>query len=474
MALHLKIISENRDLVDDDEERVFNETGGTIGRSLKNDWILPDPDRYVSGRHATIDFKGGIYYLLDHSSNGVYINDEVEPIGNGTPRRLFNGDHVRMGDFEFAVTIDAGESLDAPLDPDASMKSAAPDHMQQFVDEDSNHTHVELLDAEEITGDAAFQNAVFGNRSESQRPPAEKGRAANDEQSTSSSEPSRPTPTPTPDSTDELFEAFVKGLCIDTSEIHASANRAEIMETAGATMRELIFGVVSMLTSRTNLKNSFSLDQTTLLPRHNNPLKFSRNTDDLLMQLLLGSEGDYLAASDAVREVFQDLLDHQNALLDAMNTAFVEFAERFDPNELTDNFDRTMKRVPPFSFLKQSRYWNLYRELYPIMTEKGGGRFPQMFGEDFVRAYERQIVEYRRHDREAAAKNSKPIPAIDPGLAATQKLDRSDPERPDRGQSTRARPSPSDGVESAARQPAAEEQTHEKTIEIRPLSNLKS
>jgi len=471
MALHLKIISENRDLVDDDAERVFNETGGTIGRSLKNDWILPDPDRYVSGRHATIDFKGGIYYLLDHSSNGVYINDEVEPIGKGTPRRLFNGDHVRMGDFEFAVTVDSGESLDAPLDPDASLKTAAPDHMRQLVDEDSHHTHVELLDAEEITGDAAFQNAVFGNRPESQRPSAEKGHAANDEQSASSRKPSRSTSTP--DSNNELFDAFVKGLCIDASEIHASANRAEIMETAGGTMRELVFGVVSLLTSRTNLKNSFSLDQTTLLPRHNNPLKFSRNTDDLLMQLLLGSEGDYLCPGDAVREVFQDLLDHQNAFLDAMNTTFVEFADRFDPNELTNNFDRTMKGFLPFSFLKQSRYWTLYRELYPIMTEKGGGRFPQMFGEDFVRAYERQIVEYRRHDREATAKNSKPTPAIDPGLAATQKLDRSDPERPDSGQSTRARPGPSDAVESAARQSPAEP-PHEKTVEIQPLSNLKS
>ena len=111
MPLQLKIVSDNRDLVGDDVERVFGEAGGSIGRALENDWILPDPDRYVSGRHATIDYKGGIYYVLDHSSNGVYINDEVEPIGNGNPRRLFDGDYIRMGDFEFAVSVDAGESI---------------------------------------------------------------------------------------------------------------------------------------------------------------------------------------------------------------------------------------------------------------------------------------------------------------------------------------------------------------------------
>ena len=95
---------------------MFGEDGGSIGRSLQNDWILPDPDRYVSGRHATIDYKGGIYYVLDHSSNGVYINDEIEPIGNGNPRRLFSGDYIRMGDFEFAVSVDDGESISVPLD----------------------------------------------------------------------------------------------------------------------------------------------------------------------------------------------------------------------------------------------------------------------------------------------------------------------------------------------------------------------
>ena len=61
------------------------------------------------------------------------------------------------------------------------------------------------------------------------------------------------------------------------------------------------------------------------------------------------------------------------------------------------------------------------------MTEKGGGRFPQMFGEEFVKAYERQVAEYQRHDREGTAKpahdHDGDEQATDPGLLATQKLD---------------------------------------------------
>ena len=108
MTLRLEIVSDHRDLVGDDAVRVFSDSGGTIGRSLQNDWILPDPDRYISGRHATIDFQGGIYYLLDTSSNGVYVNGDCEPLGKGKSQRLFDGDHLRFGDFEIVVSIDTG------------------------------------------------------------------------------------------------------------------------------------------------------------------------------------------------------------------------------------------------------------------------------------------------------------------------------------------------------------------------------
>ena len=463
MPLQLKIVSHNRDLVGDDVERVFGDAGGSIGRALENDWILPDPDRYVSGRHATIDYKGGIYYLLDHSSNGVYINDEVEPVGKGNPRRLFDGDYIRMGDFDFAVSIDAGESIAVPPDSETPLRAVAADNMQQFVDEDSHRADMNLLDEEEITGDAAFQRALFGKGSRKRVGASDKpASAANDEGSTNDAE--RPLPAAgesVPVGEQDIFNAFLEGLCISPSEVHPSTDRAKMMQTAGSAMRELIFGVISLLTSRSNLKNAFHLDQTTVLPRHNNPLKFSRNTDDLLMQLLLGTEGDYLGASDAVREVCQDLLHHQNAFLDAMNTAFIEFADRFDPAELANNFDRTMNRGQFFAFLKKSNYWDLYCNLYPIMTEKGGGRFPQMFGEEFVRAYERQVADYRRHDRDATTTAGQQTPAVDPGLAATRRLDLSD----------RARPARDAAAGGASEEPAAEP-SHDKTIEIHPLGKL--
>ncbi len=418
MPLTIKIVSEHRDLVGDDCVREYHEDGGTIGRSLRNDWILPDPDRFISGRHATIDYKGGMYYLADTSSNGVYMNGDVEPIGNGNPRRLFDGDRMRMGDFEFEIQIDKGESLVMPMDAEPSV---APDNIEQFVDEDVIETGMQFLTEEEITGDDEFQSALFGKESKKPEPKAE-----HEPVSDSANDASAERKEAGVDVTaEDLFDSFLDGLGVNRVELHPSVNRPDLMITAGMVLREFVEGAIKLLASRANLKNAFRLDQTTVLPRHNNPMKFSENTNDLIKQLLIGGEGEYLGARDAVRETNRDLVNHQNAFVDAMNSAFIEFADRFDPDELQEGFDRTIDSKL-FAFTNKSKYWGLYRDLYPIMTEKGGGRFPQMFGEEFVKAYERQIAEYQRHDREGIGGGRKLSPsdlANDPGLMETQKLD---------------------------------------------------
>ncbi len=421
MPLELKIVSEHADLVGDDAVREFHDDGGTIGRSLQNDWILPDPDRFISGRHAAIDFKGGIYYLVDTSSNGVYINNEMEPIGKGNPRRLFDGDTLRMGDFQFRVAVDCGESLVMPMEEKVNLM---PNNTEQFVDEVSLRTGMKLLDEEELTGDDEFQSALFGSPEEKADPEPEvevevevKAELEVDKD-TASSESAEVT-------AEDLFDSFLDGLGINRVELHPSMDRAEMMLTAGQVLREFVRGTTDLLSSRANLKNTFRLDQTTVLPRHNNPMKFSENTTDLLKQLLIGGEGDYLGAKDSVREVCKDLINHQNAFLDAMNSAFIDFADRFEPEELQDGFDRTLGGGL-LSFMNKSKYWSLYRDIYPIITEKGGGRFPQMFGEEFVKAYERQVAEYQRLDREGVRRtpaSNVDDHAVDPGLMETQKLD---------------------------------------------------
>ena len=392
MALHLEIISEHREIVGDDAVREFTEDGGTIGRSLQNDWILPDPDKYISGRHAAIDYKGGIYYLADLSSNGVFVNDEREPIGKGNPRRLFDGDHLRLGDFEIVVSLEHGESIVMPLEGE---QTELPEPIEQVVDEVSLKSGVQLLDEEALTGDAEFETALFGQTASGQKNEPVTVVAPIDDvldiPASSSSKSGGVEVT-----ADDLFDSFLDGLGVSRSDFHESVDLAEVMQNAGEVMKEFVDGMGKLLISRTNLKTAFKLDQTTVLPRHNNPLKLSENNVDSIMQLLVGKEGEYLGPRDAVHEVCRDLLFHQDAFLDAMSGAFVEFADRFDPDELKAAFERSINSKPMFGFFNKLKYWQLYCDLYPVMTERGGGRFPQMFAEEFVLSYERQINEFKR------------------------------------------------------------------------------
>lgn len=103
----------------------FDEQGGSIGRKDENDWVLPDPERFISGRHALIDFSDDSFHITDLSSNGVFINRSAQPLGKHNRVALQDGDSITIGDYEIGVAIEKPisqilqtsgfESLDDPF-----------------------------------------------------------------------------------------------------------------------------------------------------------------------------------------------------------------------------------------------------------------------------------------------------------------------------------------------------------------------
>ncbi|MEX0975703.1 MAG: type VI secretion system-associated FHA domain protein TagH [Woeseia sp.] len=414
MSLKLTITSTHKELVGEDQVREFAGTGGTIGRSLENDWILPDPDRFISGKHATVDFRRGAWYLADVSSNGVYVNKDIEPLGRGNPRRLFNGDHLRMGDFEFDVSIDEGEGLDVQ----SHVLSLVPEGVGgQMVPESPQKTGIQLLDEEEITGDEAFRSTLFGSGSKPaassvtpspMKPSPTRQRAGNSGVAApaappaqrESRSPAKRVPRDAGDMTaEQLFEEFLGALGIARDEIHPAIDMSDVMQNAGKVLRELVSGFADLMISRTNVKTMFRLDQTTVLPHHNNPLKLSENINDSLKQLLIGRDGEYLGPQDSVREVCRDLKFHHDAVIEAMTASVRDFTERFDPAELQESFERSGTRKSLIDAFGKMKFWNLYCDLYPELADAGDGQLPLQFGEEFVRNYEKRIADYKRVDR---------------------------------------------------------------------------
>src|SRR5450631_4025041 len=117
MALRLRIVSEHATRLGPQATKVFGVHGGTIGRATDNEWILPDPERYLSGKHARVDFRAGTYVLVDTSSNGTYVNGAQVPLGKYHDYALKDGDYVRLGEYELLVSID--KSNDFPPEQSA-------------------------------------------------------------------------------------------------------------------------------------------------------------------------------------------------------------------------------------------------------------------------------------------------------------------------------------------------------------------
>jgi len=116
MPLRLEIISDQRAYLGERRHKEFGIKGGTIGRSLESDWALEDSSRFLSSRHAAIDFRSGSYYIIDTSTNGVFVNDSETPIGRAKPQRLFHGDRLRLGDYSMLVHLEETDAEKSDLD----------------------------------------------------------------------------------------------------------------------------------------------------------------------------------------------------------------------------------------------------------------------------------------------------------------------------------------------------------------------
>jgi type VI secretion system protein len=119
-------VAEGRIAVPSEGSRVLYRTNVTIGRHEINDWVLPDPDRYLSGRHCVITYRDGEYWITDTSTNGVFVNGAPNPIGRGSSLPLHDGDSFKIGDYEIRVKVapDLDEPARAPMGRDAPDRDA--------------------------------------------------------------------------------------------------------------------------------------------------------------------------------------------------------------------------------------------------------------------------------------------------------------------------------------------------------------
>jgi type VI secretion system protein len=463
MPIEIKVISHKGRPPVERVNVVFGREGGTIGRSAgtnENHLTLPDPKRYISRRHATIECENGLYYLTDTSVDGTCVNNRDRRIHEETVP-LADGDHLWIGEYElsvhvsatervatsaFGVDANAEEPMISPVNQASSEKNGRwwPDRDGDLIEESEREVGTcdqaedaplhdaftppdlaeEASQSGEIPKDFNFRDLIReidetgGRRDptdvlvgsdksnltdrEIRRKESEDlylgatGDELDDQQAvekTVMGAADEPSKAPAADHSTaiqqirqqaygELLRIFLEAAGLRDANFHPKENIPELMETVGAVFREMVNGLMVVLRGRSEFKTQLKVAATVIKPADNNPLKFFHDIDEVLKQLLTGSQPGFVDGLSAVREGYTDIMNHQLALTAGLQAAVVGLIQRFDPHCFAKQYEEGVV------FQKKAKSWDAYRQAY---AEIANTALDDFFGEPFTRAYEAQL-----------------------------------------------------------------------------------
>ena len=412
IQLRLRIISEQRRLLGERSVIAFGAQGGTIGRSADNDWILPDPQRYISAHHARISFHEGHFIVEDTSTNGVFVNDDERPLRELGPYRVRSGDILRLGEYQVVAAVEnhAAEpaianapthidvlrifgrptqtDIGAALDLDALLSTESPSGSRLRP----VNAYGQAVAAHEAAPAPAVPDRTPGAPAAASEVDADEAVARRIERlarAAARTRDARGAGTPAPVDAHNGMQAFCRGAGIDTARLPADA-QMQLLHLVGQLLREALVGYKDLERAREESRARFHIDLPSD-PEDPRPSLVRSTIEELLVEILAQHESRRLDAVQWLREAIQAARMHEQASAEALRAAFVEFVGRFDPAELEARFERTLRRGGKPSGDSEPRYWQLFAEFYRNLAEMPADRMPPTFSEAFATAYKRAL-----------------------------------------------------------------------------------
>ncbi|HEC16869.1 MAG TPA: type VI secretion system-associated FHA domain protein TagH [Sedimenticola sp.] len=467
-----------------------DEQGCTVGRSPDNDLVLPDPELFISGRHAEIHFRDGAFYLTDTSTNGTFVNNAPQPVGRANAVELHDGDRLAIGDYEIQVALTGLKAATPPLagtavfdtpggaarpeavshgipeestrppdvldlfggpekqpeppgetdllhpkpapaqpqappaapppfpeefdllqpkpaEPDwtggASEADHTPAEQDQFTPPQAIPENYDVLTGE-IVREPEQEQEPAAPEGPVSRPPAEPaGKEAPQVQAAPASPPppqapapaaQAPATRPAPADT-EALRALLAGLGRPDAEV-APEEIPALMHTAGQLIRQTTEGLMKILASRTSFKSELRIEMTTIRPVENNPLKFSVDTDDALQHMLFGETKGYQPPVEAVQNALDDILAHELAIIAGLRAALSALLKRFDPHALEQRLSQASRLDSLLPMARKAKCWDRFTEIHDEAAADAEEGFIRLFGDEFTRAYEEQVLLLRQ------------------------------------------------------------------------------
>jgi type VI secretion system protein ImpI len=367
--------------------------GIDIGRDQYLDWTLPDPNRFISGKHCEIRWRDGDFWLHDVSTNGTFLYGADGRLK--APHKLRDGDRFLIGHYIILTNISGQPAAAATFETAGG--SAAPDYenLWEPVGEAAPPIDARQLkaarDLHPVKPDfldwaVDLQPPRPGAASPPPTPSAWSEPPRSDEAAWAKSTPKPAPPEPAPvavptprrpvwvtgepqgpwatppasetqkpsslpsasenlDSRDnalvngdnsaaDLIRLIARGAGLPDNAF-AAQNPAQFAEEMGQLLRLLTENMRQLLEARQQAKRlARSSSQTTVQALDNNPLKFAPTTDEAMRIMFGPPTKSYLGATNAIAQGFDDVKAHQIKTFSAMQHALKRLLEEFAPEEI--------------------------------------------------------------------------------------------------------------------------------------------
>ncbi|HEX3846092.1 MAG TPA: type VI secretion system-associated FHA domain protein TagH [Steroidobacteraceae bacterium] len=543
MNLTLEVISANGSNLGVSRRKVFGSDGGSIGRGEQCTWRLPSPERYVSRHHATIDCRGGQFYVKPEGDNPVGLNAVDALLPQGRPAAVKSGDRLFIDEYEILVSVasearslilgdpfaeEADGGMLAPLDEPVYAEDLDPlrgipapadtgssgrhylgvpegdvlsepvtlppigaDFLTPLAEPASGASRLsESAEAPRVAIPADWNKTTYGNTESAEPAPSLAGRppiaagvpvtsprsgapagsrsapaaaprglgavgglatgggggaaaalkipdpAARSRPALRPGRPASPAvppaqtaalprgqrpapsaarPVPMPASAPARSRppeaataarapaasgprpAFDLDAVMRAAGVDPQTVPEDLAETFGRILLVVVQGTIDALRAREEIKSQFRLAVTRVRDSNNNPLTFALDANEALATLLGRRNAAYLAPVEAFQRAFDDIRNHQVAMLAGMRAGFESLLEGFDPEQLQEDFDKRGKGG--VLGMGKPKYWDLYVEHFKDLRGDTELAFRRLFGDEFGRAYEQQIEQIKQRGK---------------------------------------------------------------------------
>lgn len=192
----------------------------------------------------------------------------------------------------------------------------------------------------------------------------------------------------------DLLQALLSGL--NAPELQINDLSPELMHKLGSIMNEAVAGTIALLNARGTVKREMRADVTMIASGRNNPLKFSPDAGLALRYMFGAPMPGFMEADEAMRDAYSDLRAHEFGFMAGLRAALSGVLKRFEPGALEARLPDKGGLNALLPMNRKAKLWELFSELYRQIALEAEEDFHNLFGREFLRAYEEHIAALER------------------------------------------------------------------------------